>query len=421
MLDDANSTVMSILYGVMDEEITRRRSNLERFCGTYTQPLVNYLVLAKKLNCDEAVDVVHDFWVAKMLDAHPQVNLVSKYLNAQQNRETTSFRSYLAMSLRNFWFSRSRLKGEAKRREQVSLEMLEGWEPVSPQDEELFDAAWANHILSLVLNRVKQECESSRLKLKWTVFTKRILEPIAFRRSQPSYAEVAEELGLTDTREIGNALTTFRHVFKRNLQVVVQDYLPAQSAEESLAAAQKEIAELIAKLSRSGGLQLPLAEWGVVAEDSSSEYRLALDKLNVASLIQNDDDHRVVWKTALNASLASILDTDLGVDRSVRLEDLMAGKVKKLDVLHKTRAAAKRLGSATNEEESGEPVLNRKMYGLIYLVAIIIAKLECDADISTQSPAQLTSLAQSFASEEWVDANTRQWLNRFNSELNSPA
>ncbi len=262
MFDDANSTVMSILHGVAGEHISQRQVSLERFCETYTQPLVNYLAKAKRLHVEDALDLVQIFWLSKMLKPSPGENLVAKFLVASQFREKSSFRNYLSVALNNFLRSKYRSGSEAAIRSQVSIEQLEGWEVESPEDLNQFDLAWANHILVMVLERVRQECTSERLKMKWVVFTRLILQPIASNFPRPSYAELADELGVQDSKDIGNALTTFKRIFLRHLEIVVQDYLPANSREESLTAAKAEVATILAKLSKFGGLQLPLANGG---------------------------------------------------------------------------------------------------------------------------------------------------------------
>lgn len=413
MLDDANSTIMSILYGVAGEMEASRRLSLERFCKTYTQPLIGYLIHAKRIDVEEAKDLVHDFWVEKMLDVSYDQNLVSKYLLAQQKHEKSSFRSYLAAALNHFWLSRVRLKSEAVRRAQVSLDQLEGWEPASDEDEELFDGAWANHVLLLALERVRSECESEALNLKWKVFIKRILQPIANRQAPPSYAEVAEELGLANAQEVGTAITTFRRIFQRNLRLIVQDYLPTKSIQESISSAENEVALLLTRLSKKGGLQLPLEGWGVSITDQSPQYRLALERLTASSLIQNNEDYRMVWSNAICTPLEMVLDIELGIEGDLTFLRLVRSEFKNRELLNKIRVAAKALGSNKEDDNLGSLLLNRKMYGLIYLAAIALAKLHCGEDISSQSREKLMSLTATFVSEEWIDEDTRSLLKSY--------
>lgn len=417
MFDDAESTVMSILRCVAGEQLSRRQVSLEQFCETYTQPLVNYLVKAKRLHDDDAVDLVQDFWLSKMLSPKPEHTLVAKYLAAQQSHEKASFRSYLSVSLNNFLRSKYRSSGNVMRRSQVLIEQLEGWEAESPENLDQFDLVWANHVLVMVLERVRQECDSAKLRIKWTVFTRLILQPYATNQSRPSYAALADELGLQNSKEIGTSLTTFKRIFMRHLQIAVLDYLPANSREESIAAAQDEVAVILAKLSKVGSLQLPLAEWGVATTPDRFQCSLNLNNLLPASLIQSDDDYQAAWNSLLTSRLSDILNIRLGNGETITIDSLITGETRDVHVLDQIRSSAKSLGSTIGGDESDLPQLNRKLYGLIYLIAIAAAKLFLNEDISSQSGSQLATLAKSFASETWIDEKTKPFLQRYSARL----
>lgn len=417
MFDDAESTVMSILQGVANGQHSRRQVSLQRFCLTYTQPLVNYLVKAKRLHEDHAADLVQDFWLSKMLKPAPDGNLVAKYLVAQKSRESSSFRSYLSVSLNNFLRSKYRSADASMRQLQLSVDQLEGWEVPSPEDLDQFDLEWANHVLVVALERVRQECDSEKLRFKWEVFTKLILRPYATYQSRPSYAALADELGLQNPKEIGTSLTTFKRIFMRHLQIAVQDYLPADSREESIAEAQGEVAILLAKLSKVGGLQLPLAKWGVANRPDHSACSLNLNNLMLASLIQSDEDHQTAWANLRKLNLFDILEIRVDNSTTVTVACLVAGEIRDVRELNQIRSSAKRLGSGAGVEEATAPRLNRKIYGLIYLIAIASAKEFLNENISNQSDSQLATLAESFVGENWIDESTKQLLNRYRARL----
>jgi DNA-directed RNA polymerase specialized sigma24 family protein len=412
VFEDAESTVMSLLHGLAGEQVSLRQVSLERFCMTYTRPLVNYLVKARRLHEDDAADLVQDFWVSKMLRPSPEDNLVARYLVAQQAYEQASFRSYLSVSLNNFLRSRYRAAGNAMRRSQVSIEQLDGWEAKSPEDVNEFDLAWANHVLVRTLEGVRQECNSANLRIKWTIFARLILQPYATNQARPAYSVLAEELGLQNPKEIGTALTTFKRIFLRHLHIAVLDYLPANSRQESIVAAEGEVATILAKLSKCGGLELPLAEWGIVTPADVSGYSLNLNNLSVPSLIQSDGDYQALWNNLLTTSLLSdVLGVRLSGGGAITVASLVAGEIRAADVLDQIRSSAKRLGASSGDGDKSP--LNRKLYGLIYLVAIAAAKLFRDEDISRQSAAQLTALAKSFSEECWIDQGTKQFLQRY--------
>jgi len=406
---------MSILHGVAESDSVRQAS-LERFCVTYTKPLVNFLVKAKRLTEDDALDLVQDFWLNKMLEPPPDSNLVAKYLIARTEYATASFRSYLSVSLNNYLRSKYRSTGESKRRAQVSIEQLDGWEPESPNDSEQFDVAWANHLLVMVLERVRRECDSPALRIKWTIFTRLILQPYASNAPRPSYAILASELGIQNTKEIGTSLTTFKRIFLRNLHIAVQDYLPANSGKDSVAAAQAEVATLLSKLSRDGGLQMPLSEWGVVGVGDSS-HSLTLMNLAASNLINTSDDYHAAWNCLRATSLSDALGVQPSKFKYMTVEHMMRGVNYEVEVLDQIRVQSKTLGSSSvNDQVEGLP-LNRKLYGLVYLIAIASAKIHFNKSLSSQSTEQLSVLAKSFCNESWIDEETKGFLWRFDRAI----
>jgi hypothetical protein len=415
MYEYAESTVMSILKDVALDQQSRRQDSLQRFCVTYTQPLIQYLVRSKRLAEDDAYDLVQDFWHAKMLEPAPADNLVAKFLVARQSHPESSFRRYLFVSVTNFLRSRYRSCEQSIRRSQVSLEQLGGFDAASSEDFDRFDFAWSNHVLVMVLDRVRDACEEPRLRLKWTVFCQLILQPYASDAPRPSYAALAADLGLDNPKEISTALTTFRRLFMRQLEMVVQDYFPVHAGDQDRKSVEREIASILNSLSEKGGLQLPLERWGVESSGTDDVIGLALNNLAVSNLIQGEQDHRTAWSNLLDVDLLNALDVPGTSCDRVTIRAMITGKIADLHVLDQIRAAAKQLGSNQTAHGGSVLCLNRNLYGLTYLLAIVAAKLFLNQDLSMQDPSRLKLLAHSFAEKAWVDDETKEILKRFQS------
>jgi hypothetical protein len=415
-LGDSDSTVMSILHGVSGE--TQSREKMERFCLTYTEPLIEFLARSKRMARDAAHDLVNDFWLAKMLDIPPPFNLVAKYLTALQTNQESSFRRYLSASLNNFYLSKTRTKKDKLLRAQRSLDDIDGWEPSVQHEMREFDILWANHLLSLVLEKVRSECENAEHFVKWQVFLRLIVQPCIENGNRPTYSEVANTLGLSSPKEVSNALTTFKRIFMRHFSIAVQDYLPARNASESLAGARSEVEEILLELSRAGSLRLPLENWGIhVASTGESQWALQIDSYSGHSLFRSSEDFALAWRSLKTADLTEILEfPSAGEPHTVTIDNMVTGTIVLRDTLNKVRGQAKRMGSDTGA--SGQPMeLPRRLYALIYLIAIASGDIYLETQISRQSRPQLLENAIRFVGESWLDDVTKSFLHVYIERL----
>ena len=163
----ANSTIMSVLYGVAHQDATQRRSQLERFALQYTQPLVAFLCRAKRISQEQAEEIVQSFWLHKLILPPPEQTIVAKFIDKVRRSgamRAGSFRRYLMRAVANHFL-------DGMRRDKytpASLEAMVGFDVVSELDRQTFDAAWANAILRSCVNGVREECLGNGQESMWS-------------------------------------------------------------------------------------------------------------------------------------------------------------------------------------------------------------------------------------------------------------
>jgi DNA-directed RNA polymerase specialized sigma24 family protein len=187
------TTHWSLVLNAQDTSSPLAAAAMEKLCRAYWYPLFVY-VRRQGEDEESAKDLTQGFF-ARLLEKH--------YL-AQVQREKGKFRSFLLASLKHF-LSDERDKARAQKRgggqSFVSLDDSTGeqryrLEPVETMDaEKLFERRWALTLLDQARARLKEEyLESGKSSLydRLKVFE-------AADKIGPPYAEVAADLGLTES------------------------------------------------------------------------------------------------------------------------------------------------------------------------------------------------------------------------------
>ncbi len=121
----------------------------------------------------------------------------------------------------------------------------------------------------------------------------------------------------------------------------------------------------------------------------------------------------------LSTALSEALGLRVGNSDEITLNSIIEGEIRDVEVLEQIRSNAKRLGLSGGENGSVLAGLPQKLFGLIYLVAIVAAKLVLNQDISRQPHTQLASIAKSFVNEVWIDEKTKLLLERYLTQIAS--
>ncbi|QDS93500.1 hypothetical protein FF011L_22700 [Roseimaritima multifibrata] len=413
-LENTESTMMSVLFGVASVHKESRRDSLERFCLTYTNPLVRFLVVTKKVSSEDADEIVQEFWLVKLLEPPPEQNLISKYLAAKDANSELSFRRYLSKSLSFYFINRYRSADARHARNNIAIEALEGWEPEQLAAEQFeFDTEWANHLLNRVLKDVRSECVANGHRAKWDVFVELVLVPGMRQVPAPSYAELAEKLGIQSPKAVGNAWITVKRMILRHFQAAVLDYLPSSSAEQSVIDAEHETQQVLVSLAARGGLRILLEEETERSSSLSQTASFALGGPVTADMFRDPSDLEAAWQSVLVTKVGDLTSDLKLADTDARFGEWLSTMCPPLDVLDSVRRLAKKQGKQSALPFSEQDCFPREIWALIYLLVLAIAQTKHGRYLSNTKPESLKRRMVPFRDADWIDDESRRILSCF--------
>lgn len=416
-LQDAQSTVMSILRGVAQADDTSRRLYLERFCLQYSQPLVDYLRYMRGVPLETAEDIVQEFWTVKLLTPAPAEHLIAKYLAKRADSSTLGFRKYLGRSIKNFYIDQARQRG--MRGSPLSINALEGWEPQTPASEKDFDVVWASHILNDVVNTVREECERLGQLEMWRLFVRVTLGTNSDNQHPPSLALLAAEHGFETAKQASNALQTIARKFRRALRLRIADYLPTGDIADSDAAEREEIEQLLQILSQPGGVSvdilrieqassaLPNGETTLHARSpSSASFRFE-------NLMTSKGDYSALWPALLDNTIAEyLIESAMPCKpewQRIKLFDLAKMSQPDLELLKLLRQRAKQVGAGGIGRAAAcdiDDSIPMEFHAVLYLTAIAVARTQLGERITKSDDNDLKSRIVNALKYSWLDQRT---------------
>lgn len=174
-----------------DSNATSRRA-LEELCGLYWRPLY-YFIRRRGKTVHEAEDLLQGFFI----------HLLEKETLSRADRERGRFRSFLLGCLKQYlaneWAkNQTRKRGgglasislDVESTERIyALEVRDAWTP-----EKTFERRWVRTLLELTVSRLRQQYENRRPRVLFDRLEGRLTRD----SNQPSYREIAEELGMTE-------------------------------------------------------------------------------------------------------------------------------------------------------------------------------------------------------------------------------
>jgi DNA-directed RNA polymerase specialized sigma24 family protein len=210
------TTHWSLVAQLRDASDEVRRRALGELLGRYLSPLKSHLVIHRKLNPDQAADMLQGFISSRILQGE---------LLQQADQQRGRLRTYLATALDRYVANQFRDAGAQKRSSGPLAtldEELESPETLAPH--EGFDLEWARHVLGETLQRMQDECKATgRLNL-WTIFEMRIVKPLRDKTAPAPYAQLVRDLGLVSPGQASSTLIRARQLFVRILRSVVGEY-----------------------------------------------------------------------------------------------------------------------------------------------------------------------------------------------------
>ncbi len=212
------TTRWSLVQSARRESSTGSREQMGALLECYWLPMYTHLRL-KGLGPEKAEDLIQDF----------MVEILDKRLLSIADPQKGKFRTLLLTALDRFAISQHRRETAAKRSPGhiVSLDATSREESLASDDSPglTFDRAWSLDVLAQSLARMKRDCEENSKTARWQIFEQRILAPLLDDAPQPTYGDIANQLGLANEKAAMNQLVTAKRQFARHLRESIREYV----------------------------------------------------------------------------------------------------------------------------------------------------------------------------------------------------
>lgn len=210
-------TSWSILACLRGQNTDLRMQALTRLIQLYWKPVHTVIRRSWGKPNEEAKDLTQEFFAEIIMEGP----LLERYAPEQG-----SFHAYLKAAITNFMRDAVKSEGRKKRGGDAKILSLD-FDPngdvalpdrsLSP--EQVFDLAWKHVVFSKALQNVEQNLIGEGKAAYFEVFRRYELQPAG---PQPSYREVGESMGLTETT-VQNYLARVRAELRRAVIEVVAD------------------------------------------------------------------------------------------------------------------------------------------------------------------------------------------------------
>lgn len=167
------------------------------------------------------------------------------------------FRTFLLHALIQFISKQNRKERAQKRIPRDKLvymapaelpDMPDSLSGASP--EASFHHAWLSALLERVLEDVRGFCEDRGMDTHWTLFHKRVIDPILYDQPPIPLSDLCDSLQIKDTKTASNMIVTVKRRYRTTLlNQVNRTVLPHEQASD-------ELADVMASLPASAGREL---------------------------------------------------------------------------------------------------------------------------------------------------------------------
>ena len=209
-------TRVSQVAALSSDDSSLRSRAVDLVVAAYRGPVLAVLRKHWSLDVDDAEDLAHDFF------AHA---LEREWL-ARYDREKGRFRTFLRKCLQDFANTRYEASRRLKRGGHLTSVALDDADALSVEADvdRLFAQEWARSVLSMSLDRLRQECEAEKLQRTFEVF---LAHDVDGADEPPRYADLAIRFDLPVT-QVANYLHWARSRFRGH----VLDTLRALTASD---------------------------------------------------------------------------------------------------------------------------------------------------------------------------------------------
>jgi RNA polymerase sigma-70 factor (ECF subfamily) len=224
-----SKTVGGMIQRACDPAPTVRQEGLNDLCRRYWKPVYHHLRVGWAKSNDTAKDLTQAFFLW----------LVEGDALRRYEPQRASFRTFLKSLLRHFVQNQDEALSRLKRGGGVSLLPLE--DPEAPLDglladpgavdpDDAFHKAWRSSVIARAVDRVRESLRSEGKQLKFRVFE---AYDLGTQREQPTYASLAEQLGLPGS-EVQHYLADVRERVRQEIRNELAETAtsPAELEEE---------------------------------------------------------------------------------------------------------------------------------------------------------------------------------------------
>jgi hypothetical protein len=209
-------TRVSQVLALSSDDSSLRSRAVDLVVAAYRGPVIAVLRKQWSLDIDDAEDLAHDFF------AHA---LEREWL-ARYDREKGRFRTFLRKCLQDFANTRYEASRRLKRGGHLTSVALDDADALSVEADvdRLFAQEWARSVLSMSLDRLRQECDAEDRQRTFEVF---VAHDVDGADEPPRYADLAKRFDLPGT-QVANYLHWARSRFRGH----VLDTLRALTASD---------------------------------------------------------------------------------------------------------------------------------------------------------------------------------------------
>lgn len=220
------TTRWSLISDVRDPCSTRAQTILNSLLADYWKPIYCHIRKKGKSN-EQAKDLTQDFFYSVLYE---------KDLFAKARRSKGRFRSYLLTALDRYLISEHRRQTAQKRsihKEIIDTEQLERLEVPGSlgtmTDQQSFDYTWIATLIENVSAHVYEHYCSKGKELYWTIFDRRVKQPIIERTDPPALSQLCAEYGIEDEVVASNMINTVKRSFRKTLLTRIREYVYTDS------------------------------------------------------------------------------------------------------------------------------------------------------------------------------------------------
>jgi RNA polymerase sigma factor (sigma-70 family) len=220
----------SIVIAAQSDDPIARSTAIETILAAYWKPLYKYMRIKWNLSAEDAADFTQEFFT----------RLLEKEFLAAYDGKKGRLRTFLRTCADRLFMKLDRDSKRLKRgagTAHLSLDSFLDFEEAerelgteriassgSQSPEECFDKEWIRSLFTLGVNRLRTCCESERKMLHFQLFERCDLQD---DDPKPSYAQLADEFGLTITDT-----TNYLAYTRRKFRSFVLDQLKEMTATE---------------------------------------------------------------------------------------------------------------------------------------------------------------------------------------------